>query len=227
MRTRASAFGLLCTIMLVAGCASEPTAPAALPIAEDSVKPDIEPVAEIEPAPAPEPAPVPKPEIEPEPKQSVSTGSLPREEPVAAIEIPEIVEEKKVVPTPAPPTPAPPIPDPSPAVEDVGGEVSVEATKAGLTRIGAGKCKICHKLQFNSWSETAHALRTPPLDCESCHGPGSEYKKKSIMKDPELARAAGMVIPESAFCEQCHTQDWSDELLTLAHEHKVEELETP
>jgi hypothetical protein len=198
-------------IMLVAGCASEPTAPAALPIAEDSVQPEFEPAAET--------APEPEPEIAPEPEQAVSTESPPPEEPAAAIEIPEIVEEKQVVPTPAPP-----IPDAAPAVEDIGGDVSVEATKAGLTRIGAGKCKICHKLQFNSWSETAHALRTPPLDCESCHGPGSEYKKKSIMKDPELARAAGMVIPEAAFCEQCHTQDWTDEMLTLAHDHKDEEL---
>jgi hypothetical protein len=38
----------------------------------------------------------------------------------------------------------------------------------------------------------------PVLDCESCHGPGNEYKKMSIMNNREQALAAGMVLPEAA-----------------------------
>jgi hypothetical protein len=84
------------------------------------------------------------------------------------------------------------------------GAIAVAATRAGLTRIGAEKCKICHKVQFASWVETAHAKRTPPLDRESCHGPGSEYKSLAVPS----ARAA---MPRG----------WKDDMLRKAHAHKV------
>lgn len=106
-------------------------------------------------------------------------------------------------------------------VTDPGGSIAVAATKSGLTRIGAEKCKVCHKVQFASWADTAHARRTPPLDCESCHGPGSEYKALAIMKDPEKARAAGLVIPTATFCAKCHTSGWKDDMLKKAHAHKA------
>ena len=99
--------------------------------------------------------------------------------------------------------------------------MEVAATKPGLTRIGSDKCKLCHKVQFTSWAATAHATRTPPLDCESCHGAGSEYKTLAIMKDAKKARAAGLVIPVRSFCAQCHTTAWSDDLLKKAHAHKA------
>jgi len=98
--------------------------------------------------------------------------------------------------------------------------VQVAATRPGLTRVGAEKCRVCHKLQYNSWSETAHAKRVPPLDCESCHGPGSEYKSLAVMKDPEKAKEAGLVMPTSTFCATCHRQGWSEDQLQKAHAHK-------
>jgi putative hemolysin len=104
---------------------------------------------------------------------------------------------------------------------DPGGVVEVTATKAGLTRIGAVKCKLCHQVQFASWTKTAHASRVPPLDCESCHGAGSEYKALAIMKDPKKARAAGMVNPEAAFCAKCHTSGVTNDFLKKAHAHKA------
>lgn len=121
-----------------------------------------------------------------------------------------------------PPAESPPDPVATPAspVVDPGGPIGVEATKAGLTRVGPEKCKVCHKVQFGSWSASAHAKRTPPLDCESCHGPGSEYKVLSVMKDPEKARAAGLVIPNREFCATCHVSGWSDDMLIHAHAHK-------
>jgi len=132
-------------------------------------------------------------------------------------------------PAPTEPPPAQPAEPAEPAdvvdttaVVDIGGPVGVEAPKAGLNRIGSDKCKLCHKVQFASWAETAHARREPPLDCEGCHGPGSEYKTVAVMKDPQKARAAGLVIPERSFCSQCHRSGWTDELLKQAHAHKVE-----
>lgn len=120
--------------------------------------------------------------------------------------------------------PKPPEETPKPrasGVVDPGGLVEVPATKAGLTRVGSDRCKLCHKLQYDSWSTTAHAKRDPPLDCESCHGAGSEYKTLSVMKDPEKARAAGLILPGGDFCTTCHRGGWSEEMRARAHAHKT------
>lgn len=92
--------------------------------------------------------------------------------------------------------------------------------KAGLVRLGAQACKTCHKVQFASWAATAHAKRTPPLDCEACHGAGSEYKSMATMKDPAKAKAAGLVTPGVAFCTTCHKRGWNEGMLKKAHAHK-------
>jgi hypothetical protein len=126
-------------------------------------------------------------------------------------------------PAPAPPTSAPVSPTQVPRasrVDDPGGPIAVAATKPGLTRIGAEKCKVCHKIQFASWLETGHARRSPKLDCEGCHGPGSEYKAMAAMKDPQKAKAAGLVMPGATFCKTCHKRDWTDDMLRKAHAHK-------
>ena len=105
-------------------------------------------------------------------------------------------------------------------VLDPGGVVEVKATKAGLSRVGPEKCKMCHKVQFESWMASAHARRTPPLDCESCHGAGSEFRVLSVMKDLPRAKAAGLVLPGREFCATCHRSGWSDDMLVRAHAHK-------
>lgn len=47
------------------------------------------------------------------------------------------------------------------------------------------------------------------VQCESCHGPGSEYKSLSVMNDRESAIAKGLVIysEKEKFCIQCHNSD--------------------
>ena len=96
----------------------------------------------------------------------------------------------------------------------------MKPAKAGLSRVGSNACKLCHRVQFASWSESPHAKRNPPLDCEGCHGAGSEYKGMAIMKDPAKASAAGLVRPGAPFCATCHKRGWSDGLLKKAHAHK-------
>jgi hypothetical protein len=100
--------------------------------------------------------------------------------------------------------------------------------------VGATKCKMCHKVQYNSWLETTHAKATEHakastdrafaadclkchatnsdealagVQCEACHGPGADYKKMSIMKDRDAAVANGLLVPTQATCDQCHTGD--------------------
>jgi len=100
--------------------------------------------------------------------------------------------------------------------------------------VGVKSCKICHKKDgiFDSWSTTVHATfydSLPEADkkneafkpfyttgttaegelltgvqCEACHGPGSDYKKKTVMENKEQAIAAGLIIPDAKVCARCH-----------------------
>ena len=98
--------------------------------------------------------------------------------------------------------------------------------------VGAEKCKMCHKVQYASWQETAHAKATEAakastertfeascltchatnsdealagVQCEACHGAGADFRKMSIMKDRDTAITNGLVIPTQAVCDGCHT----------------------
>jgi hypothetical protein len=46
------------------------------------------------------------------------------------------------------------------------------------------------------------------VGCESCHGPGSDYRPRKIMQDPDAARAAGLVMTKTAGgCTNCHNKE--------------------
>lgn len=67
------------------------------------------------------------------------------------------------------------------------------------------KCLICHASLF----EKALELKEEGVTCEVCHGPGSAYKKMSIMKSREESVNNGLVVYESkeaikAQCLTCH-----------------------
>ena len=106
---------------------------------------------------------------------------------------------------------------------------SAVALTGEATYIGAAKCKMCHKVEFASWSEMKHAkafdllsaeeqgkaeclkchatgnsVDMPGVQCEACHGPGSEYKSMKVMKDHDASLAAGLVIPDETLCKSCH-----------------------
>jgi len=116
----------------------------------------------------------------------------------------------------------PPIPPPAAAPATPATRIEVAVTKPGTSRVGADKCKMCHKLEYDSWAASKHAAQSPALDCESCHGQGSEYKTLAVMKDPAKAKQAGLVIPGKEFCAICHQAGWSDEMIAKAHAHKQE-----
>jgi hypothetical protein len=114
-------------------------------------------------------------------------------------------------------------------------EEKEEAEESKFDYVGPKKCKICHKDQYDSWLLTGHArawdLLKPEeqkkeecigchstgttakgeflegVQCEACHGPGSEYRKTKIMKDKELALESGMVEPTAEVCVKCHNEE--------------------
>lgn len=71
------------------------------------------------------------------------------------------------------------------------------------------KCLECHVTGYNlggykPWE--ANAMELANVQCEACHGPGSEYKTISIMKDKKLAMENGMIEPNEALCKSCHNE---------------------
>jgi nitrate/TMAO reductase-like tetraheme cytochrome c subunit len=103
------------------------------------------------------------------------------------------------------------------------------ASAVAADYIGAAKCKLCHKVQYESWEQLAHAKAfdqlegeqqadpeclkchatggtadLPGVQCEACHGPGSDYKGIKTMKDLDTALAAGLILPDESTCKGCH-----------------------
>jgi hypothetical protein len=70
------------------------------------------------------------------------------------------------------------------------------------------KCTVCHSTFAAADAKLLDPKTKLTLDegvsCESCHGPGSEYKSKKTMQDEKKAIAAGLVIPDEKTCKGCH-----------------------
>ncbi len=122
--------------------------------------------------------------------------------------------------------------------------------------IGATKCKMCHKKDgiHESWMGTKHAYAFDSLSaedqknekllpyyttgttakgdlltgvqCEACHGAGSDYKAKKTMSDRDLAMKAGLIIPDSTVCVRCHNDKAPAALAALAKDFNFEKLKT-
>jgi hypothetical protein len=72
-------------------------------------------------------------------------------------------------------------------------------------------CIKCHVLGKDIDPEELEETfdKTQGVQCETCHGPGSEYKRITIMKDKQQAIANGLVIHDNGaeFCVTCHNSD--------------------
>jgi hypothetical protein len=84
----------------------------------------------------------------------------------------------------------------------------------------SGKCLKCHATAYN-FAEAGPVVEkiTPEegVTCESCHGPGKNYKSKEMMKDRAQAVANGLIYPATKSCEKCHNKEsptWNPERYT-------------
>jgi hypothetical protein len=69
------------------------------------------------------------------------------------------------------------------------------------------KCLPCHTTGFDKGGYKIgdpDAAKFVGVQCESCHGPGSVYKKSKIMKNRELALKNGLVNITEETCTRCH-----------------------
>jgi len=71
------------------------------------------------------------------------------------------------------------------------------------------ECLGCHVTAFNKGGykvDDADAAKFAGVQCEECHGPGSAYKKMSIMKDKKKSLENGLIEPNEALCKKCHNK---------------------
>jgi hypothetical protein len=73
----------------------------------------------------------------------------------------------------------------------------------------SGKCLKCHSTAY--WFSETKVTDAIPVEegisCESCHGPGKDYMKKSIMQDKAESIANGLIIPDEQTCRKCHNPE--------------------
>jgi hypothetical protein len=102
----------------------------------------------------------------------------------------------------------------SKAYETLKGEEAAKFAKAaGIAgpAYEAEQCLGCHVTAYGA--DPSAFLKNPlkvenGVQCESCHGPGSGYKKKKIMADHALSVANGMREPgkDEKICVTCHNE---------------------
>ena len=70
-------------------------------------------------------------------------------------------------------------------------------------------CLKCHTVQADASAFTETFNIKDGVQCETCHGAGSEYKTISIMKDKQKAMDNGLIIhtEKEKFCTQCHNSE--------------------
>jgi hypothetical protein len=107
-------------------------------------------------------------------------------------------------------------------------ESKAAAAKMGIDDPQAsGKCLKCHATAyfFTEEIQTEEVKVENGVSCQSCHGPGGDYWKKSIMQDREASIANGMVYPaKEKSCTKCHNEEsptWDPERYTTASGEKV------
>ncbi len=70
----------------------------------------------------------------------------------------------------------------------------------------AAVCLGCHATgaQAEDWEKDPTFHLEDGVQCEKCHGPGSEYMDEEVMKDPKAAMVAGLMMPKKDDCMNCH-----------------------
>jgi hypothetical protein len=117
--------------------------------------------------------------------------------------------------------------------------------------VGPETCRACHPAAYASWREGPHARAQEGLSerqradrrclschapaaeaglagvgCEASHGPGRAYSAVYVMRDAELARALGLVIPGERACAGCHTEA-TPSLQKFDHQKKLKLIAHP
>ncbi|MDZ7639201.1 MAG: multiheme c-type cytochrome [Bryobacterales bacterium] len=69
-------------------------------------------------------------------------------------------------------------------------------------------CLGCHSTGYNAedWQKDDGFRAEDGIQCESCHGPGSEYARAEVMANREAAQRAGLRLGARGDCLSCHVE---------------------
>ncbi len=209
---------MLAFLLLACDDKPAPTPPAEAPVTQPAA-PATPGAAETKPESAPAPAAAPVGEAKAVPAQAPhasapATTPPAQATPAAVTPVPSAAPAPVVVPAPVSSAPA--------RVQVAAPAAPVEApslAKNGHAAVGPDKCRMCHRIQHDSWSAGTHSKKG--LDCEACHGNGADYKAMPVMKNPAAAKAAGLVTPDLGFCRKCHGAKADAALVAKVHAHKA------
>jgi nitrate/TMAO reductase-like tetraheme cytochrome c subunit len=103
----------------------------------------------------------------------------------------------------------------SKALETLESDKALEIAKERGLSVPPHESDDCVKCHVTAFGAPESAFSKKPLkasdgvQCESCHGPGSGYKKKKVMSDHDKAVAAGMweTGNDEKICAKCHNDE--------------------
>ena len=85
---------------------------------------------------------------------------------------------------------------------------SEEAKKYSDNPQKDAKCLKCHSTYYSDNTDLMYTIKEDEgVSCESCHGPGSEYKSNTVMKDRQKSLDKGMIDATEAVCKKCHNEE--------------------
>jgi YVTN family beta-propeller protein len=85
-------------------------------------------------------------------------------------------------------------------------------------------CLGCHATAADAeeWERDESFLLEDGIQCERCHGPGSEYIDETVMRDRDLAIERGLRLPDRDACLVCHLPKGSHDVVLGASSWELE-----
>src|SRR3972149_9575511 len=76
-------------------------------------------------------------------------------------------------------------------------------------------CLGCHATaaEAEDWEKDPTFFAKDGVQCEKCHGPGSEYADATVMMNSLLAEKKGLIIPTADDCMKCHAEKGSHRIV--------------
>ena len=101
-------------------------------------------------------------------------------------------------------------------------EASARAAATATAKAADGYAQECLRCHATNGTESLYGV-----ECEACHGPGSEYWPIPAMMDTKEAVALGLLLRDQTLCDGCHDgKDHHSKVVvgTFKHDHREKKV---